>query len=82
MKAGVMVLDIIPEAEVQLNMFDNKDRTKDKKALNAMDKINRIYGTGTVRMAVQRFDKRFHLRADHLSKKYTTRFSEVVNIKI
>ena len=82
MKVGVMVLDIVPEAEVQINMFDNKDRTKDKKALNAMDKINRAYGTGTVRMAVQRFDKRFHLRADHLSKKYTTRLSEVVNIKI
>ena len=82
MKVGVMVLDIIPECEVQINMFDTKDRTKDKRALDAMDKINRLYGTGTVRIAVQRFDKRFRLRADHLSKKYTTRLSEVVNIKI
>ena len=82
MKVGVMVLDIIPECEVQINIFDTKDRTKDKRALDAMDKINRLYGTGTVRIAVQRFDKRFRLRADHLSKKYTTRLSEVVNIKI
>jgi DNA polymerase V len=82
MKCGVMVLNIIPEAEVQMNLFDTKDRTKDKKALSAMDSINQLYGGGTVRMAVQRFDRRFRLRADHLSKRYTTRFNEVLNVKI
>lgn len=82
MKCGVMVLDIIPESEVQMGMFDTRDRKRDKKVSSAMDKINATLGNGTVRMAVQRFDKRYRLRADHLSKKYTTRLSEVVKIKI
>ena len=82
MKAGVEVLDIIPENEFQMNMFDTKDRSKSKKVLEAMDKINLQFGKGAVRMAVQRFDDRYRLRADHLSKRYTTRLSEVLNVKI
>lgn len=82
MKCGVIVLDIIAESQVQVNMFDKRDRTRQKAAAIAMDKINGLFGTGTVRMAVQRFDRRFRLRADYLSKKYTTRLDDVVNIKI
>ena len=82
MKCGVMVLNIIPENEVQMNMFDQKSRVKEKLILSAMDKINLQLGKGTVRMAVQRFDKRYRLKAEHLSKKYTTRLDEVLRIKI
>ena len=82
MKCGVMVLNIIPENEVQMNMFDQKSRVKEKLILSAMDKINSQLGKGTVRMAVQRFDKRYRLKAEHLSKKYTTRLDEVLRIKI
>ncbi|MEO6549675.1 MAG: DUF4113 domain-containing protein, partial [Ferruginibacter sp.] len=82
MKCGVMVLNIIPETEVQINMFDNKDRSKDKKVFSVMDSINTRLGKGTVRMAVQRFDKRYRLKAEHLSKKYTTRLTDVLRIKI
>lgn len=82
MKCGVMVLNIIPEDEVQINMFDQKNREKERTILSAMDKINLHLGKGTVRMAVQRFDKRYRLKAEHLSKKYTTRLDEVLKIKI
>ncbi len=82
MKCGVIVLDVIPEKIVQVNMFDSKNRDKDKRALMAMDEVNILMGKNTVRMAVQRFDKRYKLRADHLSKKYTTRIDEILNIQI
>lgn len=82
MKCGVMVLNIIPENEVQMNMFNQKSRAKEKIVLSAMDKINLQLGKGTVRMAVQRFDKRYRLKAEHLSRKYTTRLDEVLKIKI
>ena len=82
MKCGVMVLNIIPENEVQINMFDQKSRAKEKLLLSAMDKINLQMGKGRLRMAVQRFDKRYGLKAAYLSRKYTTRLEEVLTIKI
>lgn len=82
MKCGVMVLDIIPKDTVQINMFDKKDRVKDEKVLAAMDKVNRLMGKDTIRMAAQRFERRYKLRADHLSKRYTTNINEILKVKI
>lgn len=82
MKFGVLLLDVIPAHTVQVNLFDVTDREKDKKALLAMDGINAVMGKDKVRMAVQRFDKRYKLRAAHLSKRYTTRLDEILNIQI
>ena len=82
MKCGVEVLDVIPETELQLNMFDLKDRNKSKKALEVMDMVNKEWGRGTIRMAVQRFDNRYRLRADFLSKRFTTRLDEIIQIHI
>ncbi|MBS1742074.1 MAG: Y-family DNA polymerase [Bacteroidetes bacterium] len=82
MKCGVMVQDIIPEECIQQNLFSNRCRKKDKLLLTAMDSLNLAMGKDTVRMAVQRFDRRYKLRADHLSKRYTTNFNELLKIYI
>jgi DNA polymerase V len=82
MKCGVMVLDLVPETLVQLNIFDNTDRTKDKVLAKVMDQVNNEMGRDTIRMAVQRFDSRYRLRAEKLSKKYTTDFKEILKVKI
>jgi DNA polymerase V len=82
MKCGVMVLNLIPETRVQLSMFDKADRTKDKTLAKVMDKVNNVMGKDTIRMAVQRFDKRYRLRAERLSKKYTTNINEILKVKI
>lgn len=82
MKCGVLLLDVIPAHTVQASLFDVADKTKDKKALLAMDAINAMMGKDMVRMAVQRFDKRYKLRAAHLSRRYTTRLDEILNIQI
>jgi DNA polymerase V len=82
MKCGVILLDIISEEAVQASIFDHKKRDKDGRADKAVDAINQLMGKGMVRMAVQRFDKRYKLRADHLSRRYTTRLDEILNIDI
>ncbi len=81
MKCGVIVLDLIPETMVQINLFDKADRTKDKKLAKIMDAVNIEMGKDTLRMAVQRFDRRYRLRAEKLSKKYTTDFKEILKVK-
>lgn len=82
MKCGVIVNGLTHEDAVQQSMFDEQDREKSKKLMAAMDKINGWLGKDGVRMAVQRFDNRYKLRADHLSKRYTTQFSEILKVKI
>ncbi len=82
MKCGVMVLNLVPEEMVQLNIFDKRDRTKDKVLAKVMDAVNNEMGKDTLRMAVQRFDRRYRLRAEKLSKKYTTDFKEILKVKI
>jgi DNA polymerase V len=81
MKCGVIVLNLIPETMVQINLFDKADRTKDKKLAKVMDAVNNEMGKDTLRMAVQRFDRRYRLRAEKLSKKYTTDFKEILQVK-
>jgi DNA polymerase V len=82
MKAGVTVNDLVPESQVQTSLFDTMDREKDDKVMNAMDKINRALGRDTVRMAVQGFDRRYKMKAEYLSQRYTTNYNELLNIKI
>lgn len=82
MKCGVMVLNLIPETEVQINMFDEQHRSKSKKLCTVMDAVNKQMGRDTLRMAVQRFDRRYKLRAEKLSKKYTTNIKEILKVKI
>ncbi len=82
MKCGVMVFNIISENTIQGNIFNIKSREKEKILAKVMDKVNAYMGKDTVRMAVQRFERRYKLRADHLSKKYTTNINEIVKIKV
>jgi DNA polymerase V len=81
-KVGILVLGLIPETDAQGSLFDTRDRGKEKQVLNAMDKINRLMGKNTVRMAVQRFEQRYKLRAEHLSRKYTTDINEILKVNI
>ena len=81
MKCGVIVLDLIPEAMIQANLFDTADRTKGKILAKVMDAVNIGMGKDTLRMAVQRFDRRYRLRAEKLSKKYTTDFKDILKVK-
>jgi len=80
-KVGIMMLGLIPDDQVQTSLFDTKDRTKNKEALKTMDKLNKLLGRDAVRMASQGFERRYRLRANHLSQKYTTNIHEILKIK-
>lgn len=82
MKCGVIVNGLLPDELIQKNMFDTKDRAKENKIMNTMDTINAQMGKDVVRMAVQRFDNRYKLRADHLSPRYTTNINEILKVKL
>ena len=81
-KAGVIVGDIVSEESRQLSLFTTQDIFKTKNIMNAMDDINRKMGRNKVRLAVQGFDRKWRLKQEKLSPCYTTRFEDVLEVKI
>lgn len=80
-KAGVIVTDITPQNEVQGNLFDTKNRLHYKIADQEMDDINRKEGRDTVKIAIQGYGEQWKLKSQYLSKHYTTRWDEIIEIK-
>jgi DNA polymerase V len=80
-KTGVTVLDLVPENQVQLGLFDGGAREKETATMKAIDSINKSFGTDAVRMATQEFNRKWKLRQEHLSPRYTTRFKELMIVK-
>jgi len=82
MKCGVIVMNLVPESQVQASIFDEADRSKNSLVMSTMDQVNQSLGKEIVRFAVQGFEKKYKLRADHLSQRYTTDINQILKIKI
>ena len=81
-KAGVIVSDIVPDDSRQLSFFSNQDPFKTNHVMQAIDHINQTMGRDKVRLAVQGFDRKWRLKQEKLSRCYTTRFSDMLNVKL
>ena len=81
-KAGVIVSNIVPNSSQQMSLFSQKDPFKNKNIMQAMDHINQTMGRHKVRLAVQGFDRKWRLKQEKLSPCYTTRFSDMLNVKL
>lgn len=81
MKCGVTVSEITTEKLLQQSMFDNSDHSRSRSAMQALDNINKSLGKEIVRFAVQGYEKKYRLKSEFLSKKYTTRIDEIVKVK-
>ncbi len=87
--AGVIVMGVIPDIGIQTNFvdYDAERHEKMKKLDEALDKINREYGTETVVLASQQYTKKEGkgkadvfadaIRHDFKSPCYTTRWSDI-----
>ena len=81
LKVGVMVMDIVPQHQLQLGLFDKRDRQKDRRLMQALDTSNRAFGKDMIRYGTQGYDKTWKLRSAMLSPCYTTRIDQVMNVK-
>jgi DNA polymerase V len=80
-KAGVIVDGLQTESVVQENIFDKADRKKQRELLKVIDKLNREFGRDKVKLAVQGDGKEWKLRQEKLSKRYTTNWNEIIEVK-
>lgn len=79
-KAGVILLDLIPAREAQGGLFEAADSTASKSRMRAVDALNRRYGRDTVTFAASGLRRRWKLRTDFISPRYTTSWDELLQV--
>ena len=81
-RAGVLAKNIISQEEVQMSLFDSVDRSKKRKLMSSIDRINMLMGRDKVYLASQGVQKRWTIKQQQLSPCYTTQFSDLLTVKI
>jgi DNA polymerase V len=79
-KVGIIVMDLVPDNTLQSAMFHSNNLHRVKSLMKTIDDINRTKGKETIRMGIQVGEKKYRLRANHLSKLYTTNINELPEI--
>lgn len=79
-KAGCVVSAIVPANEVQLNLFDETDRVRLQRLYNTVDRVNKKNGTDALKIAAQGYSKKWKLKNEHISKRYTTNLADIITI--
>ncbi len=78
-RCGVGIVEIIPAANYQADLFSiNEDNPK---LMNVLDAVNDRYGKSTLQVASKGFDKKHEMKRLFLTKRATTRWSDVPQIK-
>ncbi len=78
-KSGVFFGDIFSEDDFQPDLFAGGSMHKIP-LMHAIDKINKKYGATTIRTAAEGINNPWQMKRGRLSKKYTTRWDELLNI--
>lgn len=80
-KAGVIVMDLVPDAAIQQNLFYTEDREKLSMLMDVIDELNNGLVKSRVGLAVQGTGTRkWKLKQECLSPCYTTQLSDVLSI--
>jgi DNA polymerase V len=77
-RAGVIVMDFVPDNEYQPSLFANTN-PKHIQLMNAVDTLNSKFGMQKVRLGSQ--DPKVHkMKQEKLSPKYSTCFKDIINV--
>ncbi|HDF5695027.1 TPA: Y-family DNA polymerase [Klebsiella pneumoniae] len=80
-KAGVMLGDFYSQGVAQLNLFDdNAPRKNSEKLMEVLDHLNAKNGKGALYFAGQGIQTAWQMKRDMLSPRYTTRYSDLLQV--
>lgn len=77
-KAGVVLLDLAPQAMAPAQLLPGLDREKSAALMKALDKVNLRHGRGTLRPANLADRPAWGMRRQKLSPAFTTNFEEMM----
>ncbi|ARM35524.2 Y-family DNA polymerase (plasmid) [Legionella longbeachae] len=84
-KAGVCLEDLIPKDPRQLDLFhqpSDEQLHHTEQLMTVFEQINQKYGRSTIRLAAEGYSKPWAMRAELKSPAYTTRWSEVPQVRL
>lgn len=81
MKAGVMLLDLVPDHTIQMSLFGEANHSRDRKIMQTLDRTNQDFGKNMLRYGTHAYETKWHLRTMHLSPRYTTRLDQIMKVK-
>lgn len=77
-KAGVMLMELVPEGGQQIDLFGfSAERPKSSKLMATMDGLNQKYGRGTVKLASEGIQKSWVMKRNLKSPNYTGDWTEL-----
>lgn len=77
-KTGVLLSELTPVATRQIGLFDDtKAQEKSKALMSAMDRLNKEFGRGTVKLLAEGTDAQWAMRSERRTPRYTTRLDEL-----
>lgn len=79
-KAGVIITEIIPSNAIQRNLFSTANREKQHLLMDVVDKLNQGFTKNKLSLAAQGTNKKWNLKQELLSRRYTTRMSDIITI--
>ena len=82
-KAGVILTHIISETNYMHDLFDPRDREKQKRISQMIDSINHQNGANCIKLAAQGVGKAdWNLKRDFLSKCPSTKMGDIIEIRV
>ncbi len=78
-KAGVIVMNISPQQLRQATLFTEPD-PRHKPLMQVMDNINKTWGR-KVKLGGQEAGRIWKMKQEHLSRRYTTRLDEIIDVQ-
>ena len=77
-KCGVMLMDLVSEGVQQLDIFGNSsDNEKSRILMETMDRVNKKYARGAIRLASEGMNKAWAMNRDFKSPNYTGDWNEL-----
>lgn len=79
-KVGLILQGLQPETAETIRLYNEANYEKDKRLMQALDKISGKFGRETIRFGVQKSLKSWQMKSDMKSHKFTTCFGEILKI--
>lgn len=81
-KCGVMLMELTAKHQRQETLFDDAAaRAKSTKLMVALDAVNSVWGRGTLRTGAAGMSRRWEMRSENRSPRYTTCWDELPKAK-
>lgn len=81
-RAGVVLLELLPEKHTLQDLFDPIDRARQARLAQTLDEIALKSGRDAVKIAIQGNGYKANIKQEYLSKRYTTNLKEVIEIRV